>query len=579
MTFDVSDYKIISNDTKARISFTKDVADGITYLKINLTHATEKIPEEFAIEWVHSGVGCCSNWSPSTRVHDICPSWGGDDQKSRLASWMPIEQVVSFDGKNKILLALSDCDTPSSLKMGYIEESANIICRIKIFTTPTNPIKNYNAVLRIDERNIPFYDSIYDATSWWENECGYKSAYVPDIAKMPIDSLWYSFHQGLYADEILAQCRESRKAGLRTVILDDGWQTDDNNRGYAYCGDWQLCENKIPDMADLVSKIHDLDMKVMLWYSVPFVGMYSEKYEEFKDYFLDDCGNAGTSFALDPRYKKVRDYLVDIYERAVKEWHLDGLKLDFIDSFKLKGKSLEYDSERDFQSLEQALHTLMSEIKERLTAINPDILIEFRQSYVGPAIRKYGNMLRVGDCPGNIVTNRSQIINLRFTSGETAVHSDMIMWHKDDTVENASLQYANVIFGVPQVSVRFDKIPESHTKMIKYYTDFWINQREILLNGKLSAESPQNDYSKAVSTLGDSSVIALYTDRFAEIKTKNAVIVNAGVNERIAVSYSGKFSYKIVNCMGEEIEKCNCAENMVILTIPKGGMAFINEVI
>ncbi len=579
MNFDVCEYEIINNDPSTYISYEKKQLNNITYLKINLTHSEEKIPEEFAIEWVHSGVGCCSNWSPSTRVHDICPSWGGDDQLSRLASWMPIEQLVSFDGKNKLLLALSDCDTPASLKMGYIEESGNIICRVKVFTVPTNPIKNYTVVLRIDERNIPFYDSIYDATSWWENECGYKSAYVPDSAKMPMDSLWYSFHQGLYADEIISQCRESRKAGLRTVILDDGWQTDDNNRGYAYCGDWKLCKNKIPDMADLVSKIHDLDMKVMLWYSVPFVGMYSEKYEEFKDYFLDDCGNAGTAFALDPRYKKVRDYLVSIYENAVGNWHLDGLKLDFIDSFKLKGKSLEYDAERDFQSLEQALHALMSEIKEKLTAINPDILIEFRQSYVGPAIRKYGNMLRVGDCPGDIVTNRSQIINLRFTSGETAVHSDMIMWHKDDTVENASLQYANVIFGVPQVSVRFDKIPESHIKMIKFYTDFWVNHRDVLLNGKLTAENPQNDYSKAVSTLGDSSVIALYTDCFADVKTKNAVIVNAGVNERIAVSYIGKYSYKIVNCMGEEIEKCNCAENMAILTIPKGGMAFINEVI
>ena len=52
--------------------------------------------------------------------------------------------------------------------------------------------------------------------------------------------------------------------------------------------------------------------------------------------------------------------------------------------------------------------------------------------------RKYGNMLRVGDCPGDVLTNRSQAINLRFTSGETAVHSDMIMWNKTDTVENAA---------------------------------------------------------------------------------------------------------------------------------------------
>ena len=40
-----------------------------------------------------------------------------------------------------------------------------------------------------------------------------------------------------------------------------------------------------------------------------------------------------TFFSLDPRYKKVREYLSNLYESAVKEWDLDGLKLDFIDSF------------------------------------------------------------------------------------------------------------------------------------------------------------------------------------------------------------------------------------------------------
>ncbi len=575
MNFEVCDYKIISNDKSAEYSMEKNTVDDITYLKITLTQNEVKIPEQFAVEWIHSGVGCCANWSPDTRVHDICPSWGGDDLHSRLASQMPVEQCLSFDGRNRICVALSDCDTPSSLKMGYIEESANIICRVKIFTVPTHPIEKYTVTLRIDQRDIPFYDSIYDTAAWWENECGYESAYVPDSAKKPMDSLWYSFHQQLYAKEIIEQCKQSVKAGLETVILDDGWQTDDNSRGYAYCGDWQVCKSKIPDMKELVKEIHALGMKVMLWYSVPFVGMYSEKYEEFKGYLLDDCGNAGTAFALDPRYKKVRDYLVSIYENAVRNWNLDGLKLDFIDSFKLKRKSLEPDSKRDFQSLELALHALMGEIKERLTALNPEILIEFRQSYVGPAIRKYGNMLRVGDCPGDIVTNRSQIINLRFTSGKTAVHSDMLMWHKCDSVENAALQYANIIFGVPQVSLKFSKIPENHIKMIKYYTEFWKNNREVLIEGKLTAEHPENDYSKATSTLGNKSVIALYTDSFADVKTDECIIVNAGAGEKAVIKHPKNVRYKIVNCLGEALFEGTADGVLTEFNIPKAGMVYI----
>ena len=243
------------------------------------------------------------------------------------------------------------------------------------------------------------------------------------------------------------------------------------------------------DMAELVEELHKIDMKVMLWYSVPFMGIHSKKFQEFKTMLLDESGDKETFFSLDPRYKKVRDYLCGIYKKAVTEWKLDGLKLDFIDSFVLKGKSLDFDERRDYQSLEDAIHALMSETKEKLTKLKSDVLIEFRQSYVGPSIRKYGNMLRVGDCPGDVLTNRSQAINLRFTSGETAVHSDMIMWNKNDSVENAAEQFINVIYSVPQISMLIDELPEDHIKMLKFYIDFWNENRNVLLVGKLTAES------------------------------------------------------------------------------------------
>ena len=104
----------------------------------------------------------------------------------------------------------------------------------------------------------------------------------------------------------------------------------------------------------------------MLWFSVPFMGIHAEKFKEFEGMFLEGSGDDETFFGLDPRYKKVREYLVDIYVSAVKEWGLDGLKLDFIDSFVLKGKSLENDNNRDYESLEDAIHALLSETKEKL---------------------------------------------------------------------------------------------------------------------------------------------------------------------------------------------------------------------
>ncbi len=569
-------FKIYGGNESAEYKINAREENSITYLDISMTMPKAEIPKEFAVEWEFSGADVCCYWNPFERCHSVRSDWGMLTNSSRLACSMPVQQIVSVTGKNKLLIAVSDVDAPISVGTGYVEENGNVLCRVKFFIAPTNMKNSYSATVRLDTRDIDFYDAIYSASAWWETECGYESAYVPAAAREPMDSLWYSFHQQLEHEKIVAECKASKALGMESVIIDDGWQTDDNSRGYAYCGDWEVCEKKMGNMRELADKIHAIGMKVILWYSVPFVGMYSKKYKEFEGCYLDGCGNAGTSFALDPRYRRVREFLIGIYENAVRDWGLDGLKLDFIDSFRLKGKSLEYDPERDYQSLEDALHALFAEIKSRLTALNPDILIEFRQGYIGPSIRKYGNMLRVGDCPGDIVTNRSQAINLRFTSGKTAVHSDMIMWNPADTAENAAMQFASVIFTVPQISMLIDELPESHRKMLEYYISFWKAHKDILLDGKLTAKGLENDYSLASATLDNKSVTALYTNALAEIKTDYAVVVNAGGFESVIVKAQKERKYKTVNCMGEELERGTAAAGLNEIAVPKAGMIFID---
>ena len=569
------DFSVVSENENCIVTLNESTESNILFVDVKMEQREKAVPEQFSVKWKISGDDCCAVWNSFTRNHTIRPDWSNVDAISRLASGQPIEQITTFDGNNKICVAISDVDTPTKISMGYCEETAEIICEAFFFTLPTNAITEYAAKIRIDMRTVPFYDSIYDTVSWWENECGYKSTFVPECAKMPMDSLWYSFHQSLDKEAILEECRLSKELGMETVIIDDGWQTDDNSRGYAYCGDWSVCEKKMGDMATLVEEIHKIGQRVILWYSVPFVGLYSEKYDEFKEYFLDKSGNEKDFWALDPRYKRVRDYLCGIYENAVKEWKLDGLKLDFIDSFVLKGKSLEYDENRDFQSLEDAIHALMSEVKQRLTAINPDILIEFRQSYIGPSIRKYGNMLRVGDCPGDILANRSQIINLRMTSGKTAVHSDMIMWSEKDTAENAALQFANIIFSVPQISMLVKSLPVEHIEMLKFYINFWKEYRYVLLDGKLTAKNPEADYSQASATLDNTTVTAVYTNNVVDAENSTTVIVNAGSFSSVIVKNAVNKRYILRNCRGEISGRGEVRDSLKEFPISKAGVLVI----
>ena len=375
-------------------------------------------------------------------------------------------------------------------------------------------------------------------------------------------STWYSFHQRTIPSEILEQCRLAKEMGMDAVIVDDGWQTDDGNRGYAFCGDWEPTPAKIPDMKAFADGVHALGMKMILWYSVPFVGAGTKAYQRFRDMHLGfQKGNEEFGWVvLDPRYPEVRRYLTDIYRNAMLEWGIDGFKLDFIDSFRLMPTTRAEDPRRDVSSLEEGVDRLLAEVTDALRAIDPDVLIEFRQSYVGPVIRKYGNMFRVGDCPADSIINRTASVQLRYILGNSAVHSDMLMWSYTDTPASAAKQIIATLFTVPQISVLIDAMPADHQQMLRNYMDFWNANRDILLEGELSAEHPECNYTQ-VSAQKDGALVAVaYAEtpiRLCSGLERVAVVNGSGENNLLlrAETPINGFLCKIFDCLGNCISQ------------------------
>ncbi len=551
--------------------------DGVLFFDVEMLFASEQVPEEVKITFDTPCVDIYSVWSPSIRYDRFLgPNWSKKTTSSRLASWMPLHMLVSSGGRNRMAVAVSDAKTPMCIRTGVCEEDACIQWEITFFTVPVAPRKEYRATVRIDTRDIPYYDALYDVTAWWENECGYHPAYVPEHARLPMNSLWYTYHQQLDVEDIIRECALSKEIGMDTVIVDDGWQTDDNNRGYRFCGDWKVASSKIPDMKEFVERVHQTGMKIMLWFSVPFMGTGAENYERFRSMLLDETGNKQTYFALDPRYKEVRGYLCDIYVKAVREWGFDGLKLDFIDSFLLRGKSIEYDERRDYQALEDAIDALMTDVTKKLLAVNPEVLLEFRQAYVGPAIRKYGNMLRCGDCPNDAIRNRMNTVNLRFTSGKTAVHSDMLMWHPQDTVESAALQFVGALYSVPQISVKLATLSQEHREMLAFELSFWRAHRDILLDGKLSAEHPEGVYSTVCAEKDGKAILTAYGNSLVDCGGFSEMIaVNASAAPALVLKGADGRSYRVLNCRGNTVAEGTVRGALCEIEVPLAGIVFV----
>ena len=543
--------------------------------KLKLVFGGDELPTEYKITWTLDQIDTMGFWSPSHHfVSNITPDWCKAECASKLTSGMPVASLYNYDNENRLTISVSDPKTPIKIKAGVVEETGEIEYDIIFFCEKVSKMDEYEAIIRLDTRKIPFYEAVATTKKWWQ-QLGYMVAHKPEYASAPLYSAWYSFHQRTIPNEIVAQCKIAKEYGMDTLIVDDGWQTDDNSRGYGYCGDWEVCQAKIPNMKDFVDRIHDLDMKFMIWFSVPFVGYYSKNYDRFKGKFLHDRKSQNAK-VLDPRFKDVREFIVGKYVDFVNKYGIDGLKLDFIDSFYLgEESSTEYDK-MDTVSVEDAVEMLLCEISERLKAINPDFLIEFRQSYVGPVISQYGNMLRVTDCPNDPLMNRVHSLNLRICQ-DGIIHSDMMMWNKDETDEAVAYQLISTLFSVPQISILFENITDNHKKILKNYISFWREHKDTILNGEMEFADVHANYSKAKSTKNGETISVLFQSIVETVDSdKTSYIFNLSGKDYIYLELDKSLTYQAFDMYGNLSQEGTLNSGVSKITLGKCSMIKIN---
>ncbi len=557
---------------------------GVHYVRLVMDALNPEVPPELSLKWSCAAVDVQGLWHPSVeRSRGLIPDWW-QGFPSRSTSSAPVISLYGNRGNNVLTFACSDVLNPVVLHTGLHEETSCFHCSVTLFAESSPPVDHLEITLRLDSRSHPYYEALKGVTEWWAGLPGCDPSPVPEAAREPMYSTWYSFHQQLTPDAVEAECRAAAAVGCKTVIVDDGWQTSDATRGYAYCGDWRESTEKIPDLKAHVARIHKYGMKFMLWYAVPFIGKHSQAWARFENklLYVNDAFGAGVA---DPRYPEVREYLTGIYEQAVLEWDLDGFKLDFIDSFYTsEDKSPKYG--HDTSSVPEAVDKLMSGIISRLRQLKPDILIEFRQNYIGPLLRKYGNMFRAGDCPNDALQNRIKTIDIRLICGTTAAHSDMLMWNTQESSASAALQFINVLFAVPQISVRIERLPEDHVTMLAFWLSFWREHREVLLDGRLEPQHPELLYPLVIARTTQKWVFAAYLDTVISVTGDLpglVIIVNGTLLTRLVLELdrdSGPLDISVRDCHGTVTAdyQLNWSSGVHALDVPSAGVITLRPV-
>jgi alpha-galactosidase len=576
------------------------IAQGIEEVEISLSALKKAIPEPIIIKFKQASIdiqsylgpyGADALNEPTSLYHYpisrmIPVSFNAKPAFTSAMMDQPSITLINNNNTNRLTLGVSELVYPTTLQIGENEENGvGFDIKIGLFSYPTKALESYKVKIRFDSRDINYNLAQQDLLEWWKTENQLNFASIPEKAHNPFYCTWYALKtDGLNAENIEQQAQLAKEIGCETIIVDDGWQKAyDAKSGYcAYNGDWEINATRFKDFKKHVEKVHELGLKYMLWVAPSMIGEKSEIYEKLKDKMLYKADWA-SAWVVDPRFPEVRKHLTDRLVSLLKDSKIDGFKIDFMDliNSRFAPINLPMGNGRDYESVEEATVKLLADIYSQTKAINPDVLIEYRQFFTNPVLQQYANMFRAIDCPNNILENRTRTLDAR-NLNKQVIHADPLAWNQNETPEIAALQLLQTFLSVPQISTDLTKMSSSHLKMLQFLLLQWNEFNEVLTRGKVYNYGPEANYTwSEVSLDYKTAIVAYQPSVITPINmNKDLLIVNATHKNSLVFDCSidfGTHNVSIYDCMGKLIKKEKIRFNgLVKINIPTAGIIRTN---
>ncbi len=288
----------------------------------------------------------------------------------------------------------------------------------------------------------------------------------PAAAFEPVYCSWYAVHGAITPEYLDSNAEIAAELGFRTFILDDGWSYEEMKRvcpeklaegWYRDIGNWTVSEKKLPCFKKHVEYAQSLGLKYLLWVSPFFAGTCSNEFKKAKktDIALHDWSDVAI---LNPGSKPAQ-HAIDLLGNLMKDWGLDGLKVDFLDT--VPGHS-------------RACQQYFEKLSKTIRTHKKDALIEFRASYATPQMLPYGTQFRACDVPFDWLENIHRIAQIRVSVGDCVpCHADPIYFHPAEKPENIARHMIAAIAGVPMLSMELRDLTPEQYRIIKFWLDFY----------------------------------------------------------------------------------------------------------
>ena len=466
------------------------------------------------------------------RTEILPPNWSGNEENVSAADGAAIGCLL--DSADRCVFAYA-CSAIQDMRVQY-----GAIAGTPIFVVIVEIAKMSQPIelLLIDSKE-PLDQCMRFLSRWM---IGGRDPYpIPEIARNPIFSTWYAFLQDVNEVELSPQLERIKSIGCSCIFLDDGWQDKGDGTEYGL-GRWQPNLQHFPNLRSTIAHYSSQGISTVLWIAPLLIGKHSDAYAKFNHYdLISGEGFLSHTFILDPRRATIREYITNLLSATIQSYGAAGLKVDFIEQARAyQGKPLPNPEDNDIDDVSGAVMALFKQISESFQTNGIKTpLIECRQPYTTPLLAPYSNVVRVHDCPADAISNRVRIIDERLTAAGRVVHSDMLMWDTETSIQACAEQIMSVFFSVPQISVRPDLLNGAQTKVCSHLLSLWKANRDTILSEEFHPHAQELNYPLVTSYRGDKQITGLYmTGIIVDIdleRTSEIVVLNSTYSHKIYV--------------------------------------------
>lgn len=534
------------------------------------------IPPEFSLTFRFPKDKVNQLWNSQTwsnRSFFSLPSY------DRAAADFSIVSGLTLNDQNQITFTSDDRFDSRYISTFVQEENDTLIFGLGFFedNPPISQMQEYEVRILVDFRNIPFSEAVYDASKWRLNDLFQQAAIKKQNDDYPVYSTWYPMHRNIPLENITRELDSLTTFGFKSILVDDGWRSLVKMKVDTM---YDYEENSLQTMHLFNEKRKEMGLKLYLWYSLPFMGGNPVITKKFAPRYIRYKAPMQTH-VLDPRYPEIRNHLVSTYVNFYESWPSDGFWFDFLNEFYPNAPTIISDDlGRDFIDTQLAIDQLMDGMNQRLQKISPGIFMGQEFASAGPDQAAAQSFLAgfVGINSAPVV--REKMVNNRLLYGRHTPFMEIMGVHPRDKSEEVARKLQAILFGNPHLSFFTTTLPEDTKETIRFWLDYWRENRKILMESEFEPMQVANQYP-IIKVASEAKIIyGLYADynlSLPLVVEQPIDVINAKESSLISfvVNHDGSgYDYEMYNYMGQLVAQDHLKtkrKNTVEVEVPSGG--------